>query len=227
MQNTEYAGHGRPGTEERILAAAATLFGQMGFNGASTRDIASVAEVNEVTIYRHYPRKRDLYVAVLAAQLGRVSLHGDLLAGIAQAADARQALTRTFELIATTLMRDPELLRLVLYSSLELQGELDLLLRRHLGELVEVVARYIEPWVIKGDLCCGSAKGLVLALISIVVLHQPLHRAFSAEPATPRNLFETFAEICLAGGPLQPGQGEGADASPQSTGSVRQYHFGS
>src|ERR1700728_2598147 len=158
MQTSETPGHGRSATEERILAAAASLFGRLGFNGVSTRDIAAAAEVNEVTIYRHYPRKRDLYIAVLASELGRVSLRGDLLAEIAQAADARKALASTFELITTTVTREPGMLRLVLYSSLELRADLDLLLRKHLGELVEVVARYLEPWVIKGDLRCSSAK---------------------------------------------------------------------
>jgi len=197
MEKTETSGHGKSATGERILAAATTLFSQLGYNGVSTRDIASAAEVNEVTIYRHYPRKRDLYVAVLATELGRVSLRGDLLAEIAQASDARRALTRTYELIATTVMRKPELPRLVLYSSLELKADLDLLLRRHLGELVEVVARYLEPWVERGELRCSSAKGLILALVAIVVAYRPLHHAFSADAAKPEDAFEAFSEACL------------------------------
>ena len=197
MQRTETAGHGKSATEERILSVAASLFGKLGYNGVSTRDIASVAEVNEVTVYRHYPRKRDLYIAVLAAELGRLSLRGDMLSEIAQAADARRALICTFELITTTLTREPELLRLLLYSSLELQSDLDLLLKRHLGELVEVVARYIEPWVTRGELRCASAKGLVLALVSIVVFHHPLHRAFCSEPGGSEAAFDAFADICL------------------------------
>lgn len=199
MHTSEPSGHGKSATEDRILTAAATLFGQLGYNGVSTRDIASAAEVNEVTIYRHFPKKRDLYVAVLTAELGRVSLRGDLLAEIAQAADARQALTSTYELIASTVMREPELVRLVLYSSLELRADLDGLLRKHLGELVEVIARYLEHWVSRGELRCSSAKGLILALISIVVFHRPLHRAFSAEVSNPADAFEAFMEICVGG----------------------------
>ena len=54
-------------------ASAAGMFANFGYNGVSTRDIAAGAGVNEVTIYRHYPRKRDLYVAVLDAELQEVS----------------------------------------------------------------------------------------------------------------------------------------------------------
>ena len=210
--------HGKPATEDRILAAAAALFGRLGYNGVSTRDIATAAEVNEVTIYRHYPRKRDLYVAVLAAELGRVSLRGDLLCEIAQAADARTALSRAFEIISATVMREPELLRLVLYSSLELSADLDVLLRRHLGELVEVISRYLEPWILRGDLRCASARGLILALISIVVFHRPLYRAFFAEPANPDLAFEAFAELCLSrNDPPSPNGAAGAVSKDEST----------
>ena len=44
------------------------MFASFGYNGVSTREIATGAGINEVTIYRHYPRKRDLYVAVLDAE---------------------------------------------------------------------------------------------------------------------------------------------------------------
>ena len=133
------------GAEERILSTAAGLFATFGYNGVSTRDIASGAEVNEVTIYRHHPRKRDLYMAVLEAELQQVKLRGDLLARVAEAGDGKMVLARTFELIAATLTQRPELLRLMQFSVLELGEDLNPLLRRHLGEFVEVIARYLEP----------------------------------------------------------------------------------
>jgi len=197
MQSPDSPRQAKTAAEERILAAAAGLFSQLGYNGVSTRDIATAAEVNEVTVYRHFPRKRDLYMAVLAAELGRVSLRGDLLSRIAQATDARKALTLTFELIASTVRKEPALLRLVLYSSLELKSELDQLLRQHLGELVEVVAHYLDPWILRGELRCNNSKALIFALIAIVGFHQPLFRAFSGDVEGPDTTFEAFAEMCL------------------------------
>jgi AcrR family transcriptional regulator len=188
---------GKGGAEGRILTTAAALFASFGYNGVSTRDIAAEAGVNEVTIYRHYPRKRDLYLAVLDAELKQVKLRGDLLAGIAEARDAQAVLARTFELIATTLMQKPELLRLVQYSTLELSEDLDPLLRRHLGELVEVIAHYLQPWVNRGELRCRNAKALILTLIAIVLSHRPLRRVFSSEVAGPETMFEAYAEFCV------------------------------
>jgi AcrR family transcriptional regulator len=189
---------GKGDAESRILESAAKLFATFGYNGVSTRDIAAKAEVNEVTIYRHYPRKRDLYLAVLDAELQHVKLRGDLLARIAEAADGRAVLARTFELIATTLLQRPDLLRLVQYSTLELGEDIDPMLRKHLGELVEVVAHYLQPWIERGALRSSNAKALILALVALVLSHRPLRRIFTGDVISPEVLFEAYAEFCVS-----------------------------
>jgi AcrR family transcriptional regulator len=189
---------GKGGAEARILSSAAELFAQYGYNGVSTREIAAQAGVNEVTIYRHYPRKRDLYVSVLDAELQQVKLRGDLLSRVAEAVDARTAVHRTFELIAATMAQRQQLLRLVHFSALESGEEIDALMRRHLGQLVEVIARYLEPWVSKGELRCRSAKSLVLSLIGVLLSHQVLHRLFANNGAGAEALIDAYAEFSVS-----------------------------
>ncbi len=189
----------RGSTEAHILASAAALFASSGYNGVSTRDIAAGAGVNEVTIYRHYPRKRDLYMAVLDSELQQVKLRGDLLARLAEATDAKMVMLRAFDLISSTLTHSPELLRLLQYSALELGEDIDPLLKRHLSELVEVVARYLEPWVSRGELRCSSAKALILAQVSIVVSYRSLHRLFLRDGSGPEVLFTALADSCDIG----------------------------
>lgn len=186
---------GKGDAESRILLSAAELFANSGYNGVSTRDIAVRAEVNEVTIYRHYPRKRDLYLAVLNAELGQVKLRGDLLAEVAEATDAKTALARTFDLISATLQDRQELMRLMQFSVLELGQDVDPVLRKHLGELVEVVARYLEPWLGRGQIRCASAKTLILSLIAIILGHRSLHRLFSPEISGPDEILKAFVEV--------------------------------
>ena len=184
------------GAEERILSTAAGLFATFGYNGVSTRDIASGAGVNEVTIYRHHPRKRDLYMAVLEAELQQVKLRGDLLAGVAEAGDGKLVLARTFELIAATLTQRPELLRLMQFSVLELGEDLNPLLRKHLGELVEVIARYLEPWAGNGKQRGANGKSVVLAMISMVVSYGSLHRMFlDGRPGTEA-MIGAYGDLC-------------------------------
>jgi len=52
-------------TRERILEAASTEFAERGFAGATTRGIATRAGVNEVTLFRHFGNKQELFAAVL------------------------------------------------------------------------------------------------------------------------------------------------------------------
>jgi AcrR family transcriptional regulator len=176
----------------RILATATDLFARFGYNGVSTRDIASAAQVNEVTVYRHYPRKHDLYIAVLESELQQMHLRGDLLAGIAEASDGATALARTFELLNKTLMNKPEVLRLLQYSALELNEDFDPLVRRHLGQLVEVTAHYLEPWIKRDELRCANAKTVILTLIGIVISHNIVQRVFLGKGLGPERMFETY-----------------------------------
>ncbi len=47
-------------TEQRILDAAMRVFSRDGISGATTREIARVAKVNEVTLFRHFKNKNEL-----------------------------------------------------------------------------------------------------------------------------------------------------------------------
>ena len=65
----------------RILAAAARVYSQYGFRGATTRLIATEAGVNEVTLFRTFGSKADLLQAMLSSQMTANSaptISGDL-----------------------------------------------------------------------------------------------------------------------------------------------------
>lgn len=47
-------------TKDRILSAAIDLFSQYGYRAVTTKQIAEVALVNEVTLFRHFGTKRNL-----------------------------------------------------------------------------------------------------------------------------------------------------------------------
>jgi AcrR family transcriptional regulator len=47
-------------TGQRILDAALRVFGRDGVSGATTREIARVAKVNEVTLFRYFKNKNEL-----------------------------------------------------------------------------------------------------------------------------------------------------------------------
>ncbi|SRR5579883_559958 len=56
-------------TRNRLIDAATQVFAEAGVQGATTREIARVAGVNEVTLFRHFASKEQLLSAVIAQVL--------------------------------------------------------------------------------------------------------------------------------------------------------------
>lgn len=54
-----------PGTREKIFEAADSLFGKLGFDAATTREIAEASGVNKALIHYHFKSKSGLFEAVL------------------------------------------------------------------------------------------------------------------------------------------------------------------
>jgi AcrR family transcriptional regulator len=50
--------------KQQILDAAAHVFSQKGYEGATTREIAETADLAEGTLYNYFPSKRDLLIGV-------------------------------------------------------------------------------------------------------------------------------------------------------------------
>ncbi len=55
---------------DRILSAAARVYAETGFRGATTRRIAAEAGVNEVTLFRHFGSKSSLISEAIGAERG-------------------------------------------------------------------------------------------------------------------------------------------------------------
>jgi AcrR family transcriptional regulator len=62
-----------PEIRTRILAAAARVYAQYGFRGATTRLIANEAGVNEVTLFRTFGSKAELLQAMLQSEVSATS----------------------------------------------------------------------------------------------------------------------------------------------------------
>lgn len=69
-------------TRTRILQAAQRLFARRGFDGTTTRDLASAAGVAEGTLFRHFENKKAILVAV--ATQGWIEILTDLLTELSE-----------------------------------------------------------------------------------------------------------------------------------------------
>lgn len=59
-------------TEQKILDAALKLFSEKGYTGATTRVIAEEAGVNELTLFRKFKTKENLFHRVINQKIGKM-----------------------------------------------------------------------------------------------------------------------------------------------------------
>jgi len=70
-----------PGLRESILRAAEPIFSRRDYHEVAMDEVAGASGVGKGTLYRYFPGKRQLYVAVVLAGIGR--LRQDLEAAVA------------------------------------------------------------------------------------------------------------------------------------------------
>ena len=80
---------------ERLLDTAREIFAERGV-GASLNDIARQAGIGNATVYRHFPTRRELIVAVYAEEVTALCAQGEALLGRTPPVDALFGWLRAF-----------------------------------------------------------------------------------------------------------------------------------
>jgi len=161
-------------SEERraaIVRSAIHLFAEKGFRGSTTRELAAAAGVTEPVLYQHFRDKRDLYSAIIEAKAGEVSGHAAALAELAQAGDDQAFFGALGELILRRYQEDPELSRLLFFSSLERHELSDLFFERLYSGFYKLVTRYIRRRVREGAFRKVNPEVAARGLIGMISYH--------------------------------------------------------
>ncbi|HEY9728478.1 MAG TPA: TetR family transcriptional regulator [Chroococcales cyanobacterium] len=137
-------------TRQRLINAALELFSSQGVTETTTRQIAELAQVNEVTLFRQFGSKQGLLLAVIEDSAVFTHLGESLREQLNQTNDIEQALKTYASDRLQALETLPELLRSVVGEA----GRYTLENRRALGRGVTLanreVARYLAT-VIERD----------------------------------------------------------------------------
>jgi AcrR family transcriptional regulator len=168
-------GHKSPGTsvtEVRIVEAAAQLFAHNGFKGTTTRDIAQLADLNEATLFRYFPRKPELFWAAVKSHVARVKLARDTQISLASDDAPTIVVPLLIAFIMDSLKNQPDLRRLLHVAAFELP-EADTMIREHLGPIFDMVCAYFKRCAEKGIM-----RNVAPSLAALGLLGQsPLIRA--------------------------------------------------
>jgi AcrR family transcriptional regulator len=108
---------------DRILAAAIALFSAQGYHQTDTRDIAHLADVGEVTLFRCFESKYALFLSALRFSHGTLETSLWLLRKGFDSLNAEDIVPRIISTVFNMISDSPELVRLSLVAWFEVGGE--------------------------------------------------------------------------------------------------------
>jgi AcrR family transcriptional regulator len=167
-------------TEVRIVEAAVQLFAQQGYKGTSTRDISHLAKVNEVTLFRYFPRKADLFWAAAESRLSRVRMGRELQSSLAADAELPVIVPMLAKFILESVYDQPNLLRLLHVAGFEVPGS-ERMIREYLGPYFDAIHGYFERCAAKGLIRGVEPSVATLSMAGLVSAHQSLYKLFTGK----------------------------------------------
>jgi len=127
-------------SEDKILNASLVLFSQKGFNAVTTKEIAKEAGVSEMTLFRHFESKQNLFEKVF----DRFVSSPKFLALFENLEwDLERDLNKICSYYQDTLFKNQKIILMYLKNE-ELNPEFDATLYKFPHELKKLLSRYFE-----------------------------------------------------------------------------------
>jgi AcrR family transcriptional regulator len=202
-------------TEVRIVEAAAQMFARHGFKAATTREIAQLADLNEVTLFRYFLRKPDLFWAAVESRLRRVKLGRELQKSLAEDEGLALVVPQIVEFILRSLAEQPELYRLLHVAAFELPGA-DQVIREHLGPIFDALTSYFRRCAERGVIHPVAASLPTFGILGTVIAYSNLHPLVGGCELPFRSEGErtmAFAELWLRALATRPADLTGVEAA--------------
>jgi len=203
MQATKQIRLPKRDRREQILGVAMELFAHQGFRGTTTRQIAEASGVTEALIFRHFPRKQDLYWAVIEQKCRDAGERKQLLR---RRLGEPKADTEIFMEIAEDLLGrhrgDPSRSRLLLFAALENHELADRFFQTYIAKYYEVLAEHIAHRVRAGAFRTVDPLLAARGFLGMVVYHFWIQEIFGGkrhQKFDPREVCQTLADIWLRG----------------------------
>ncbi|NJM76034.1 MAG: TetR/AcrR family transcriptional regulator [Acaryochloridaceae cyanobacterium RU_4_10] len=157
-------------TRDRIIQAALELFTAQGVTNTTTRSIADLAEVNEVTLFRHFGNKHGLLLAVLEGS----SVFGNLGESLVKYASHTNTVSQALKAYASecldALERVPELVRSVVGEADRFPPENRRALGQGLTAANRYLAQYLSTVIEQGQIETSLAPEKLAGLLNSLIL---------------------------------------------------------
>ena len=187
-------------TRDKILEAALKLISKKGYLGATTREIANIAGIAEITLFRHFPSKERLFEEVLNTY-SFLPVLKSLMPEIAQLA-YEQALTIIAKRFLETLYSRKDIVQ-IMHSEVQRYPEkIHKIYHTFLDEMIRTLASYFDELAGKGivrqfdtEIGARAFLGMFFAYFTAREFH--MFRKF--KPADTDRIVEEFVAIFTMG----------------------------
>jgi|SRR5581483_4720165 len=196
---------------QQLLEAALDLFSRRGFNGTTTKEIATATGVTEAIVFRHFPTKQALYEAVLDYRHESEEMQ-EWLAKTRVCMDRNDdaGLLYTIALkILEAHQRDARLYRVLLFAALE-GHESGLAHHRQISVPVyEQLCQYVARRQSEGAIAAYHPALILVAIAGMASHLATMTQMFGFDCPTPaEQAAQVFTEIMMRG--IEPKKEQGA-----------------
>nr|WP_315020537.1 helix-turn-helix domain-containing protein [uncultured Aminipila sp.] len=139
-------------TKLSILKAAVEVFGQKGFNGATTKEIARAAGISEGTIFRHFANKTEVLYEVVNSMVPSIGVE-TLKKTIeeSKSLDARKALQHIMQNRFKTISESKVFMRII-FTEIQYDADLrNIYLKRVYEPICMILRSFFEERMEKGE----------------------------------------------------------------------------
>lgn len=194
-----------PGEDRRrqLIETALDVFARKGFEGTTTKEIAASAGVTEAVIFRHFPSKHALYMAVLDLKVQSSELQDWLTA--TRACMERNDDAGLIRMIMAGIMRDyrvdPRFERVKLFAALE-GHEVGLAHYREFTiPIVQALVEYISRRQQEGAIRDYHPAAILAAIAGMAQNYALLTQmfGFECEDLTDEQVIDSFTAILMNG----------------------------
>lgn len=185
---------------DRLIEAALSEFAAKGFEGASTRAIATLAGTHQPQINYHFASKDDLWRVAMERLLGELDEAIEARTEGIDRADERAMLAAIVRGLVHFAARRPELNRIMMHEGTSPGPRLDWLVEHHLGWRHRDLRRRWEALSAQGlvgPLPADILYHVVIGAASLLYANAPEARLLGVDPSDPA-VVDAHAESLIA-----------------------------
>ncbi|OWY64364.1 TetR family transcriptional regulator [cyanobacterium TDX16] len=157
-------------TRQRLIDAALQLFSTQGITETTTRQIAELAQVNEVTLFRHFGNKQGLLLAAISESAVFKDFGESLREKASQTSSLHQALKDYASDRLQALEQVPELVLSVVGESRRYSSEHQQVIGEYLTQANQYVAEYIATVIEREQLQTNLPVSQLASLLNSLLL---------------------------------------------------------